>query len=218
MRVRRDADVRRARSPPGPPRPPCRPRRRRPLPGPGEARPRKGWGDGRILHGLMAPRGWRACQQSCHDRPAFSAHAPSPAGPDPMIRTRNRRRIRPLEQIPSGTVSSRPRLRVRLGVRRSASGISRVSPPRGAECRAASSGDARRGPAPGGRGCGTGKTQVITRRIAWLIATRRPGRRDPRADIHRQGRGGDAALGWTSSFPTATRTRRSRPSTPSVTG
>ena len=41
-------------------------------------------------------------------------------------------------------------------------------------------------------GAGTGKTRVITRRIAWLAAAGHPARERARADVLDQGGGGDA--------------------------
>ena len=67
-------------------------------------------------------------------------------------------------------------------------------------------------------GAGTGKTQVITRRIAWLIATRRASHRRSSRSRSRTRPRTRCRSGWTSSCRTATRTPRSPRSTRSATG
>jgi len=99
---------------------------------------------------------------------------PSPAAPEPVIRTRRRGRVRPLEQIPVWHGFET------IAASAGAGEVGEGGEPTGVDALLAGlNADQKRAVTHGAgpllivAGAGTGKTQVITRRIAWLIATRR---------------------------------------------
>ena len=113
----------------------------------------------------------------------------------------------------------------RLGRRCAARGRRGRAPPDGVEelldglnpeqRRAVTHGD---GPLLVVAGAGTGKTQVITRRIAWLIATRRAKPSEILALTFTDQAADEMQVRVDQLVRTATRTRRSRRSMPSATG
>ena len=96
---------------------------------------------------------------------------PTPTSPVTRTRIRTRRREpAALEQIPAWR-DLVPVMDPALTTEPAAGGMEALLG--GLEPGPAARGDARHGPLLVVAGAGTGKTQVITRRIAWLIATRR---------------------------------------------
>ena len=171
---------------------------RGPSPGARQAAARDGWSRQRLDGGVgltMFGVGSGCVSRAVTTVRQAPRMPPVPPAPDPMIRTRNRRRIRPLEQIPvwhgfeptpDGGASRRGR-RFRRHRRADAA-------PGWAERGATPRGDAWRRAAARRRGCG--HRQDAGHHPPDRVADRDPPRqavRDPRADVHGQGRGGDAA-------------------------
>src|SRR5262245_21052728 len=155
------------RSPAGAPRRPCRTRSRRRSRRRSPSRCRAGRaedagrGSGRV----------RGAVTTLRHPPGMP---PTPPAPEPVIRTRRRGRIRPLEQIPvwhGFETIAEPGGATDGGEISATSGIDALLAGLNADQReAVTHGD---GPLLIVAGAGTGKTQAITRRIAWLIASKR---------------------------------------------